>query len=250
MLFENRNKAYGAYDLRANYENRLFKSFGIALLIAGFFFLIPFVLTQILTHNIPGDKVKEDPVYDLGQKLVFEDKKPRTQPTASRTKVIPSNTYKIVEKEELKKEEKIIDPLVTGDPVHAADSGVSSDSSSTQAQFGGHSDSSFSKPFAMASVDQIPSFPGGEEAMLKFLSKNIHYTEIAIGSNVTGRVYASFIVDEEGKITDIKIMRGLGYGLEEEVVRVLGIMPDWTPGKYQGRRVKTILNMPVFFSLK
>ena len=65
MLFENRNKAYGAYDLRVNYETRLMKSFGIALLIAGFFFLMPFVLTKLLTRMKEVEEVKIYHSYDF-----------------------------------------------------------------------------------------------------------------------------------------------------------------------------------------
>src|SRR6187431_3307438 len=88
MLFENRNKAYGAYDLRVNYENRLIKSFGMALLIAGFFFLIPFVLTKILTQ-MHDDKESVIPsmVYDLSKEYVIEKDDSEIKPAISKTKV-------------------------------------------------------------------------------------------------------------------------------------------------------------------
>jgi len=248
MLFENRNKAYGAYDLRANYESRLLKSFGIALLIAGFFFLIPFVLTKILTCVQDEPKLMSYHEYDFSQKFEIEKRKAVEQPVASKTKAISNDSYKIVKKDDAPKDDKIVtsvDPVI---PTQGAGTGVSIDSSGGNP--GDQADSIYSEPFSMNSVDVLPEFPGGEEAMMKFFSKDVHYPLSARNHEIVGRVYISFIIDENGKVVDQKVMRGLGYGTEEEVLRVVGIMPDWTPGKYLGRNVKTAFIMPFLFSLK
>src|SRR6187399_791359 len=98
MLFENRNKTYGAYDLRVNYENRLIKSFGMAMLIAGFFFLIPFVLTKVLKQT----KHVEDEIITLcnmPREFTFEKEKPVATPMRPKPKVQASDSYKIEKKE-------------------------------------------------------------------------------------------------------------------------------------------------------
>jgi protein TonB len=250
MLFENRNKSYGAYDLRVNYETRLMKSFGLALLVAGFFFLIPFALTKILTEmHEKKERVIHSFVYDLSKEYTIEKDKCDIKPPLKRIRVISSDSYKIVEKEEQLKEEDTTDLFAAGPAVPGADSASFFDNNSTRGTFRDN-DSTFTETFNISSVDVLPVFPGGEEAMLKYLNKTLHYPREAHDEKITGRVYVSFIIDENGKVTEIQIMRGLGYGTEAEVTRVISGMPDWSPGKYHGRNVKTAFIMPVRFSLQ
>jgi len=247
MLFEKRNKAYGAYDLRVNYENRLIKSFGMALLIGGFFFLIPYVLTKILKEKKVEDGVVT--ICNLDPNVFVEKPKPLSSPSTPKQKIIARDSYRVVEQDPVEK--KVIeDPAVPGDPVADDPAGPSSENKMIGGNLSGDADSTDSEIYNIAGVDVVPSFPGGEDAMLKYLLHYLHYPGLARENNVSGRVYVSFIIDEKGKVTEIKIVRGLGYGTEEEVARVIGMMPDWSPGKYQGRNVKTSFVMPVFFSLK
>ncbi len=98
-------------------------------------------------------------------------------------------------------------------------------------------------------AEVMPEFPGGPEALMSFLHKNLKYPEMARENGVTGSVYASFIVSKEGKISDIKIVKGLGAGCNEEVLRVLKFMPDWKPGMMAGKPVAVQFNLPVKFKL-
>jgi len=251
MLFENRNKAYGAYDLRVNYENRLFKSFGLALLVAGFFFLIPYVLTQILTahHSSPGI-FDSTPVELKRTKFVIVKDQPKVPVTAARTKMLAANTtYKVVQKTEENKieEKKNVDPV---SPVETKGIGIITDSVVTGGPTTTIVDSIPTAPMSIASVDVPPSFPGGEAALMEFLKDKINYPESARTLSISGRVYVSFIVNEKGEIEEVEIMRGPGHGMEKEVIRVIGLMPKWNPGKYHNQYVKTALVLPVFFSLK
>src|SRR5687767_14317505 len=111
MLFENRNKAYGAYDLRVNYENRLIKSFGMALLIAALFFLIPYILTKIITRRLEVKSVLTHSTIYLQQDLVFEKRKPAVM-ASRQLKTLPAESYRIVKKEEIQKQDinKPVDP--------------------------------------------------------------------------------------------------------------------------------------------
>jgi len=96
----------------------------------------------------------------------------------------------------------------------------------------------------------MPKFPGGDIELLKFFSENIVYPEIAKRAGVEGKVILSFVVDQKGKVSDIKVLKGIGAGCDEEAIRVLKIMPDWKPGKQNGTPVKTKLDMPVVFKLR
>ena len=97
-------------------------------------------------------------------------------------------------------------------------------------------------------VEQMPDFPGGQEKLNKFLLQ-IKYPRAARKKGVSGKVYVTFVVNSDGKIKNVKILRGLGYGLDEEVLRVVNKMPDWIPGKQNGKEVSVQFNLPVNFNL-
>lgn len=99
-------------------------------------------------------------------------------------------------------------------------------------------------------VEEMPSFPGGEAERNKFLAENIAYPKQAAESGIQGTVYISFIVSAGGKIEDVKIIRGIGGGCDEEALRVVKLMPRWKPGRQDGKAVRTIFNMPVVFKLQ
>jgi TonB family protein len=98
-------------------------------------------------------------------------------------------------------------------------------------------------------VEEMPSFPGGEESRLKFLQDNIVYPQVAKESGIQGTVYVSFVVDSKGRVTDVKVMRGIGGGCDEEAVRVVKMMPGWNPGKQAGKPVRVQFTMPIKFIL-
>lgn len=98
-------------------------------------------------------------------------------------------------------------------------------------------------------VEKSPEFPGGIEAMYKFLGENIKYPEAAAKANVQGRVFLNFIITSEGEIKDITILKGLGFGADEESIRVISKMPRWNPGMQSGRAVNVRYNLPISFQL-
>ncbi len=99
-------------------------------------------------------------------------------------------------------------------------------------------------------VEEMPSFPGGETERNKFLSENIVYPQQAAENGIQGTVYVSFVVDTKGNVTDAKILRGIGGGCDEEALRVVKMMPKWVSGKQNGKRVRVLFNMPVYFRLQ
>lgn len=99
-------------------------------------------------------------------------------------------------------------------------------------------------------VEEDPEFPGGLEALAKYLADNIKYPQLAKDNGITGRVYVSFVVEKNGSVGNIKILRDIGGGCGAEAVRVVKAMPKWKPGKQTGRPVRTQFNLPVNFDLQ
>ena len=99
-------------------------------------------------------------------------------------------------------------------------------------------------------VEVDPEFPGGIEALYKYLAENITYPQQAKDSGIQGRVYVTFVVEKDGSITGAEVLRGIGGGCDEEALRVVNAMPKWTPGKQLGEPVRVQFNLPVVFKLK
>jgi len=96
----------------------------------------------------------------------------------------------------------------------------------------------------------MPEFPGGNEALLKFITSNIRYPESAKKSKIEGRVYVGFDIDTDGSVINIKVLRGVNSELDAEAIRVIKSMPKWTPGKQRGKAVRVNYTLPIMFSLK
>jgi len=98
----------------------------------------------------------------------------------------------------------------------------------------------------------MPSFPGGNAEMNKYLSKTVQYSQMELEMGIQGKVYISFVVTEDGSITDIKLMKGVtgGPGLDKEAIRIVKMMPKWIPAKKDGKPVKVRFNMPINFKLQ
>ena len=98
--------------------------------------------------------------------------------------------------------------------------------------------------------DQMAEFPGGMEALLKYLAENIKYPELARANGITGKVYIRFVVEKDGSITDAKVVRDIGGGCGTEALRVVKSMPKWKPGKVNANAVRSEFNLPVSFNLR
>lgn len=98
-------------------------------------------------------------------------------------------------------------------------------------------------------IEEKPEFPGGEAAMFQWISKNIKYPEIAKENGVQGKVFVQFVIDKEGKVTDVQVIRGVDPSLDKEAVRVIKSMPAWKPGKQRGKPVKVSFQLPINFKL-
>ncbi len=99
-------------------------------------------------------------------------------------------------------------------------------------------------------VEQMPSFPGGDEKMYKYLGNNIKYPQVARETGIQGRVFVNFVVEPDGSVSNVKVLRGIGGGCDEEAMRVVKAMPKWTPGKQRGKAVRVSYTLPVVFKLQ
>lgn len=99
-------------------------------------------------------------------------------------------------------------------------------------------------------VQQMPEYPGGQQALNHFISQNLKYPEKAAEMGISGRVVVQFEVDETGTISKIKVIRGIGGGCDEEAIRIIKLMGRWKPGKQNGKAVKTMFTIPITFALK
>lgn len=96
---------------------------------------------------------------------------------------------------------------------------------------------------------EFPQFPRGDKARIKFIRKNLNYPQSAIEKGIEGTVRVSFIVEADGSLSDIKIIRGLYPECDAEALRLVSLFPKWIPGKQNGKAVRMMFNMPIKFSL-
>lgn len=106
-----------------------------------------------------------------------------------------------------------------------------------------------SASIVMMPVEVMPQFPGGEDALIKYLSKNLKYPANAKKSWIEGTVYVTFLLDKEGKVTEPKILKSVSEELDAEAIRLVNEMPQWTPGTQNGKPVIVQYNLPVRFKL-
>ncbi|NOY50730.1 MAG: energy transducer TonB [Chlorobi bacterium] len=99
-------------------------------------------------------------------------------------------------------------------------------------------------------VESMPEFPGGAGELYKYLGQNIKYPPLAKESGIQGRVFVNFVVEPDGSISNVKVLRGIGGGCDEEAVRVVEGMPSWKPGKQRGKAVRVSYNLPIKFTLQ
>ena len=99
-------------------------------------------------------------------------------------------------------------------------------------------------------VEEMPEFPGGAAKMMEYIQKNIKYPMMARESDIQGRVFVSFVVEPDGSITNVAVLRGIGGGCDEEALRVVQSMPNWKPGKQRGSAVRCSFTVPIIFKLQ
>lgn len=248
LVFENRNKEYGAYQIRKNYERRVVKAFlytmgGILLAVA-----IP-VIARLISDIDFGKKTVVSEEVSLMDPPPIDKDIPPPPPVIPPPPVV--QTIKFTPPKVVKDEEVQDEPPPTQEEMKDVQISTVTQEGNTTVDLPPENpvvDPDEGKVFTI--VEEMPSFPGGEEKMLEYIAKNIKYPPVARENNITGRVYVSFVVDKDGKIKDSKVLRGIGGGCDEEALRVVKSMPDWKAGRQNGRSVQVQFNLPVNFTLK
>lgn len=106
------------------------------------------------------------------------------------------------------------------------------------------------KIYSFVAMENPPKFPGGMAAFYKFLGENIKYPEQAKKENIQGTVFVSFVIEKDGSVSNVKTVRGLGAGTDQEAERVLGLSPNWVAGTLDGKPVRVKYNIPIKFANK
>ncbi|QNH61888.1 energy transducer TonB [Hymenobacter sediminicola] len=262
MVFEGRNKAYGAFILRRLYHQHLARASATAIILSLLFISSPLIIRWLFPPVVEAAELMVLPptAIEPMQVPVFEPKKEVAPPVAQVRPIVRPPAQDIatqVVKDELVKPE-IVKPTVTDvGPITdietiAGSTGKPGTGTGTGAGTGsGKTDSGTTKsatppaPFITAEV--MPQFVGGNEALMKYMQKHLKYPPLALRNNIEGKVFISFTVQADGSIADVQVLKGLGFGTDEEAIRVVKSMPSWVPGQQNKRSVAVRYNMPITF---
>ena len=255
LVFEHRHQEYGAYRLRRDYSRTVLLAFLLTFGLAGLITSGPFLMNYLLPAPVKyielGPEVILDPLLMTKpekQEYFIEEKKETSMKSATETKANSEQFTNLKVSETDSSKMKTQDELSTttvATTTHKTDS-TNTNTEPLPITTGTNNTTSTFITWAQ----KMPEFPGGEADMMKYLKKNIRYPGQALAENITGTVYLSFIINTEGKVSQVKILKGIGGGCEEEAVRVVKSMPVWEPGKQNGNPVNVQLTLPVSFKTR
>ncbi|MBS1521716.1 MAG: TonB family protein [Bacteroidetes bacterium] len=252
LVFDDKNKDYGAYDLRRHYAGTMAKSMAIAFLSMA----VLYTGYTVLKPKAPAVEPTIIRDYTIKPPPMIKDEHvipptPATSRPPAQQATIQYTAMRPVDDREATNPPTLIE--LDSKPIGSAtksgtDEGVNIDipdqGNGTVATV-----ITEEKPKEMYEIQVLPEPYGGAEAWAKFLQKNIHYPPQAAENNVHGKVFLSFIVETDGHLSNIKVERGVGSGLDEEALRVLRIAPAWKPGIQNGHKVRVMYNIPINFVL-
>ncbi|UYZ61838.1 energy transducer TonB [Hymenobacter weizhouensis] len=260
IVFEGRNKAYGAYVLRQQYSSHLRTAVLLATTLAALLIAIPLVVQrlwpapiQAAAPVIPNEEGHKLMRVDIDQPVMppAQAKQVVVRPPQSEvpTKVVPNDEAKPVEPSPAV--EPIDAPTEVG-PV-ASTGATGNENGAVGGSATGAGDTvappapAPAKMEPFVHVEEMPEFMGGNAALMKYLQRHLRYPMPALREGVSGKVYISFTVNTDGSITDVEVLKGLGYGTDEEASRVIRQMPAWKPGRQNQRAVPVRYNLPITF---
>lgn len=252
VVFEGRNRHYGAYLLRRIYDRNVLMAAGIAIGLLLLALSVPRILEYFESEEVAAPMAAKTIRYtDLAPPPPIDKNVPPPPklnvppPVKTVIKFLPP---KVTEQEVPEEEE-----MPTIEEIKANDTGAETIEGDADVVFegppvetpGGGS----AEPEVFTVVEQMPEFEGGDDAMMKFLASNIEYPRKAIRTNIEGTVMVSFLIDMDGSIKQVEVVRGIGMGCDEEAVRVVSSMPGWKPGKQNGQPVRVRRIIPIKFKL-
>ena len=228
LIFEGRNKQYGAYKLRTQTGKRNVKAIITIAILAALCIVLFYIKAGYDAYQ--AAHAKNENVTELST---------LNQPKKKEAKV--ERKVQVEEKKEVVKEVKssikFTAPVIKKDAEVKPEEEMKTQKPEVE-----------NKVFDV--VEQMPSFPGGQSALMQYLANNIKYPVVAQENGVQGRVVVSFVVERDGSITDVQVVRSVDPSLDREAQRVVKSMPRWIPGKQNGQAVRVKYNVPVSFRLQ
>lgn len=253
MVFSGRNQKYGAYVLRKESDKNTNKGILYAIVFFTLAISAP-VIVNYIEGLVPKDveEVKVVEVNTLEEPPPIDKNEPPPPPAEPPPPL--KSTVKFTPPE-IKPDEEVPDePPPTQEEMKEKDAGVKTEEGDPN----GVDESLLSDgdgltgdvgPEIVTFAEQMPEFEGGQEEMMRYLQKNLNYPPVARENGIEGRVVLQFVVGTDGKISQIEVLKKLGWGLEEEAVRVVKTMPAWRPGKQNGKPVFVKFTLPIVFKL-
>ena len=261
LIFKDRNKEYGAYDMRLDTPKR----HNLATLIVIVVVILVITLPMLIKFITPEkeNKIVVNEVTTLAKLPEAEIKcneelqpmmKPTTPPpplksTIKFTAPVIKKDEEVGEEDEIKSQDELaargnvaisIADVKGNDEIDGQDIADFKDFVAPEVE----------EEEVYIIVEQMPGFPGGEEALLKYISDHIEYPTMAVERGIEGRVTVRFVVNKDGYVQDVTVIRGVHELLDKEAVRVIQSLPRWNPGKQNGVAVAVYYNVPVNFTLQ
>jgi protein TonB len=266
IVFDGRNKEYGAYELRALYERHVKQALAWASVVLLLLLLYP-VVSRLLADTFPAPVEKHTGIVDLTgvvidqPRVVVPPVVPPVAPppaTQARPNTIKHTEYVVANKEsDVTEDVPNVEDLVDKQVGKVTFTGGTDNALPLDLPVGdGKGDARVAdvvaKPEIFFSVEQMPEMltGGGLAGIVAAIQKAVRYPGIDLRNGVEGRVHASFIVNPQGEITEIKIVRGLSPTLDAETIRAIGTLPRLKPGKQNGQAVNVAFNVPITYKIQ
>ncbi|WDF55138.1 energy transducer TonB [Mucilaginibacter sp. KACC 22063] len=258
VVFTGRNKAYGAYELRKENPKNTNRSVVIAVILFVVIISIPTIINWIEGILPKADeKVKVTDVVLQPPPPVDQTKKPPPpppeppKPRVDQVKFPPP----VVKPDNMvrEKDPPTVEELKTADPGQTDQKGDPNAQIRIDEPVGNSDTKQVTEEDPnqiFTSVEQSAEFPGGLDKFGAYLGRSIRYPAVAKENNVQGKVIVQFVVERDGSLTDIHVLRGIGSGCDEEAIRVLKASPKWKPGIQNGRPVRQQYTVPISFTLQ
>lgn len=258
LVFEGKNQEFGAYQLRQESTSRHNKAMIIVALLAVLIIALP-----TLIRFITPEKTEDEVMTEVSVLTKLPPPEVKNNDVIKKVEAAPppplKSTIKFTAPKIVKDEDAGDEDVKTQDEVINAKAGVSTADVVGNDDING-ADIQDLKEIAldtpveveeapMEFVEQMPQFPGGDKALLKFINDNLKYPTIAAENGSQGVVYVSFVVSKSGVVQNVGILQGRERSLDEEAMRVVKLMPAWIPGKQNGNNVAVIYKLPVRFKL-
>ena len=264
LVFEGKNQAYGAYQLRKNTGTRNLKA--LITMFVGFAIIAAIVIAKVSIENYIASQnaaIKADvELQSLAEKKEAKVEK-KDEPEVEKVEIervkssvaftVPEikKDNEVKEEQEMKSQEELqeTNTAIGAFNVEGNDE-TAGEVLKAKEVIAEPEPPKVEETKVFDVVEQMPSFPGGQGALMSWLGSNIKYPVVAEENGVQGRVVCTFVVERDGSITDVKVVRGVDPSLDKEAVRVLKAMPKWIPGKQNGSAVRVKYTVPVTFRLQ